>query len=1030
MAIGGGTVTNAGTISGAFFSVYNYQGAAFRLAIAPDAVFSGVVDGGNSAGSSATSTLELTSGASTGTLTSLGSQFVRFTSIDIDANSHWIVDGAIGAAYTVDNAGTLNNAGTAGVALTLGSNDFVTNRSGGRVVGSNDGIDSVFGSTISNAGSIGGTDVGVYLFVGGSVVNTTSGRIAGSLGINSQGTATAVDNAGSIDATNIAIRLGDGGSATNQSSGALSGTRFGIASYLTASVANAGIIIGTTYKGVFLGGGGMLTNTGTILGNNGAETAGPSTVVNAGIVAGTATATTPGYSIGLFVHGTTDSVTNQSSGTISGYIGVEAISNLGLDNSGRILGDLTNVYGAGVFAAYSGSAATAAIVNRAGGTISGSTGVEGQGAVSLTNSGLIVGGSAHRAYGAFLAASGSFLTNLSGGTIAGSIGVLIGTGSTIVNSGKIVGNVVGDNYGILAFTGGAITNLSTGIIDNISTGPTGTTTIFNAGTIGNGTVAIASSHNTIANRIVVAPGAVFLGAVNGGNGVLEFTSSATTGTVTGLGSKYLNFSALDFDAGAHWTLGSDNTIAFGVTVETGGTLTLNNSTFADTGTLVNNGGIVLDPSTMVVGNLLGSGTLTIQAGSTLEVAGSIASTETIVFAGDHAYLHLGNPTNAHGVIVGFDNTDRIDLAGIAPGSVSYAAGHLYFGVGGTLSVTTAGGNPLQTVASATGTEITALCFLPDTLIETPDGQVRVQDLKTGDIVTTFSGAHRPISWIGTGSVLATRGKRGPATPVIVRKHALGHGMPFYDLRVTKGHSFLLDGVLIPVEFLVNHRTIEWDDRAKEVTLYHVELETHDILIANGAPAESYRDDGNRWLFQNANSGWDQPAKEPCAPVLTGGPIVDAVWRRLLERATDRPGLPMTEEPDIHLLVDGVRMDGTCFDDGRRQFEIVGNSSEIRIVSRAGAPAEFGLSRDPRVLGIAIRALRCWQGPKLRVIGANDAALRDGFHAYEAEHGFRWTNGDALVPPELAAGVAGVWQLDIVVASTARYPLLVEDSLAA
>ena len=44
-----------------------------------------------------------------------------------------------------------------------------------------------------------------------------------------------------------------------------------------------------------------------------------------------------------------------------------------------------------------------------------------------------------------------------------------------------------------------------------------------------------------------------------------------------------------------------------------------------------------------------------------------------------------------------------------------------------------------------------------------------------------------------------------------------------------------------------------------------------MLVANGAPAESYRDDGNRWLFQNANSGWDLPPQQPCAPVLTGGP---------------------------------------------------------------------------------------------------------------------------------------------------------------
>ena len=69
-----------------------------------------------------------------------------------------------------------------------------------------------------------------------------------------------------------------------------------------------------------------------------------------------------------------------------------------------------------------------------------------------------------------------------------------------------------------------------------------------------------------------------------------------------------------------------------------------------------------------------------------------------------------------------------------------------------------------------------------------------------------------------------------------------------------------------------------------------------MLLANGAPAESYRDDGNRWLFQNANPGWADPgwvnpgwglvAQEPCAPVQTGGRVVDAIWRRLLDRALD------------------------------------------------------------------------------------------------------------------------------------------------
>ena len=180
----------------------------------------------------------------------------------------------------------------------------------------------------------------------------------------------------------------------------------------------------------------------------------------------------------------------------------------------------------------------------------------------------------------------------------------------------------------------------------------------------------------------------------------------------------------------------------------------------------------------------------------------------------------------------------------------------------------------------------SLCFCPGARIATPTGTVRVEDLKVGDqVITTFGGLRR-IVWIGHGKVLATRGRRSAATPVIVRKGALAGNVPDADLRVTKGHSLYLDGVLIPVEFLVNHRTILWDDHAQVVSVYHIELDAHDVLLANGAPAESYRDDGNRWLFQNANSGWDQPPKPPCAPVLTGGPVVDGVCWNARDQGPD------------------------------------------------------------------------------------------------------------------------------------------------
>jgi hypothetical protein len=203
--------------------------------------------------------------------------------------------------------------------------------------------------------------------------------------------------------------------------------------------------------------------------------------------------------------------------------------------------------------------------------------------------------------------------------------------------------------------------------------------------------------------------------------------------------------------------------------------------------------------------------------------------------------------------------------------------------------------------------------------------------------------------------------------------ALSRNVPHADLRVTKGHSFYIDDVLIPVEFLVNHRNVAWDDHAQDVTIYHIELETHDILMANGAPAESYRDDGNRWLFGNKNSGWHLPPQEPCAPIMTGGPIVDAIWRRLLDRAGPRPGLPLTDDPDLHLLVDGVRLDPARHAGATIVFRLPSKRKSVQVVSRAAAPAELGLARDPRMLGVALRRMTIGRAKRSLMVEASDGS---------------------------------------------------------
>ncbi len=414
---------------------------------------------------------------------------------------------------------------------------------------------------------------------------------------------------------------------------------------------------------------------------------------------------------------------------------------------------------------------------------------------------------------------------------------------------------------------------------------------------------------------------------------------------------------------------------------------------------------------------------------TLQVEGAAAANETQLWATDgtpagtrlavtlpaattdhvDAGIQTMMPTAGDQLAVNFFN-GLTDLVGTTDGTQSgtkamaaYAGGFAGFGTG---------------LSAEIGDSIP--CFCPGTLILTPDGERAVETLRIGDLLRSATGESRPIVWIGSGRVLLRRGQRCAATPVIVRRGALGLDVPHHDLHITKGHSLFTDDVLIPAEFLVNHRSIRWDDHAQAVEFYHIELDTHAVLLANGAPAESYRDDGNRWLFQNANSGWAMPPKPSCAPVLTGGPIVDAVWRRLLDRAGRRPGMPLTGDPDLHLLVDGTRLDAEVRTGGFHVFSLPRAPDEMRIVSRSAAPQELGLARDPRCLGVAVRRIILRQQTRCRKFGAENELLLEGFHGFEADEGFRWTNGDALLPPEMFAGLAGSIEVVLQIGGTAQY----------
>ncbi len=374
-------------------------------------------------------------------------------------------------------------------------------------------------------------------------------------------------------------------------------------------------------------------------------------------------------------------VTNQSSGSISGYIGVAIEGSAGaVTNAGSITGHGTVVFVASgsvnnqstgtinmisglsaltVYVGHGGSVTnagtitnsgynTAAIATGGGGTVTNSgritaTGVLDTGVYTLnggtaTNSGIIVVTAAEDAGVLFL--DGGALNNSGTVTASGnnSVGVYTLNGGTVTNSGTITGMATG-GMGVALESGGTVYNQSRGKISGANAGVLvvkGTGSVTNAGGI------YASMAS--ANAVTLLGG----GTVNNtktisgaGNGVvIEGGSVTNTGTITG----------------GH----------FGLYIGGGGAVT-------------NSGKIAGGTASVVFGGS-GTNTLTLQTGSTLFGA---ASGSTVSGATDGLILQ-GHGTASNN----FANFETLNAEGSGAWTLS---GNSSFGdamvSSGTLSVT-------------------------------------------------------------------------------------------------------------------------------------------------------------------------------------------------------------------------------------------------------------------------------------------------------------------------------------------------------
>jgi hypothetical protein len=145
------------------------------------------------------------------------------------------------------------------------------------------------------------------------------------------------------------------------------------------------------------------------------------------------------------------------------------------------------------------------------------------------------------------------------------------------------------------------------------------------------------------------------------------------------------------------------------------------------------------------------------------------------------------------------------------------------------------------------------CFLKGTAIRTVRGDKKIEDLTVGELLPTAFGGEVPIKSI-------TRHRLGRT--VRIARSALGHDVPNKDLYVSSPHALLVDGTLVAAGNLLNGTTITEALDFDDFESFHIVLERHNVIHANGALCETLL----------------SPGEQPCAPLIPYG------WRRGLVKS--------------------------------------------------------------------------------------------------------------------------------------------------
>ena len=275
-----------------------------------------------------------------------------------------------------------------------------------------------------------------------------------------------------------------------------------------------------------------------------------------------------------------------------------------------------------------------------------------------------------------------------------------------------------------------------------------------------------------------------------------------------------------------------------------------------------------------------------------------------------------------------------------------------------------------------------------------------------------------VKWVGSRRIDLSKHPRPIlAAPVRILRDAFADGIPKRDLVLSPDHAVFIDNKFICIRQLINGTTIRQEVERASVVYYHIELDRHAILLAEGLPAESYLNTGNRGFFAAAAEprvlypdlidglADADRASASCAPFVFDEVSVQPIWQHLAERA-GYLGLPvrqidMDSDPELQIVVQGRTSRPVTGKSGRHVFVLSNNASTIRVVSRSGRPTNARpWAEDRRDLGIYVQRITLTDRTgEVQDIPLDHPGLSVGWWALEKCDVLfrRWTDGDAILP---------------------------------